>query len=542
LIVGYALLWVEGMAVALLCLALAARAAAKGSVLRVAGTVAVFLIFAGLAALATHGTARWQSEYGKFLAADLFVYFLSWLLAYLVAAALLLRRAFQRPAPGLARAGAGWPRGQLWLGLGGAVLAWGLTFWNLDLAARADMAVARQEAGDLLLTMSPPGVGDSENATRLYIEAGKDLQTPIRNPWHDAARQGMSAHPQQEVSWKDPYIVGLVAGQDQVLALLRKAAAMPACNLGGRRSLEEFGEDRELAKLRWEEITLLAVDARVKAVQGDRTRALEDIAAILGSARHVQTFLSGPAVLGTHTTTWRTLEDVLRLAPAGKEPLPSVAFPEVVSPLRTLYREMAVFGMIWPAVFSDDPLLIPELRRDAGPWSKPPLVYLTTAVITPGCRILFTPGELAYARTKWEAYRRVLHAPPEGTPQDWAALRTTVEAGPTGLFSALLVKPREQVLLRHAGSVAALEQLARAGLAAARYRQKHGHYPERLEQLVPEFLPAMPVDPRDGRALRLKRFPKLTVLYTAQSNGELAKATAWDAEKYREEPVFRLFP
>jgi hypothetical protein len=403
------------------------------------------------------------------------------------------------------------------------------------------MAVARQEAGDLLLTMSPPEAANSANAARLYIEAGKDLQTPLRNPWHDAARQGMSAHPQSEVSWKEPYIVELVARQEKVLALLRKAAAMPACNLGRRRSLDEFGEDRELAKLRWDEITLLAVDARVKAAHGDRKRAFEDVAAILGSARHVQTFLSGPAVLGTHTTTWRTLEDILRLTPAGKEPLPSVAFPEVISPLRALHREMAVFGMIWPALFSEDPLRIPELRRDSGAWSKPPLVYFTNAILTPGCRIFFTPGELAYARTKWEAYRRVSHSPPEGTPQDWAALRTTVETGPTGLFSALMVKPREQVLLRHAEAVAALEQLARAGLAAARYRQKHGHYPERLEQLVPEFLPAMPVDPRGGRALQLKRFPKLTVLYTTQSNGELAKTTTWDADKYREAPVFRLF-
>jgi hypothetical protein len=51
----------------------------------------------------------------------------------------------------------------------------------------------------------------------------------------------------------------------------------------------------------------------------------------------------------------------------------------------------------------------------------------------------------------------------------------------------------------------------------------------------------MPTDPRDGQPLQIKRFPELTVLYTLESNSELAKATTWDAEKYKDQPVFRLF-
>src|SRR5262245_28121957 len=125
------------MAVALLCLALvAAWAGARGSFWRVAGVIGVFLIFAGMAAFAANATAPWQREWGKVLPADLFVYSLSWLLVYLVVGALLLWRAFRRPAAGISRTVSGWPRGKLGLGLGGVVLALGLTFWNLDLAAR----------------------------------------------------------------------------------------------------------------------------------------------------------------------------------------------------------------------------------------------------------------------------------------------------------------------------------------------------------------------------------------------------------------------
>jgi hypothetical protein len=542
LTVGYVLLWLEAIAVALLSLALAVGWASRGRLfLRSVVPAVVFLVFAGMAAFAANATAPWQREWGKYLPADLFVYFLGWLLVYLASGVLLLWWVFRRPAPGLARRGGVWSAKKLGLALGGAALALALTFWNLDLAARADLAAARQEAGDLLQTMLPPPVADSENAARLYAEAGKDLGAPVRNPWHDAARQGMAAHPHEEPSWKEPYVVELVARQEKVLALLRKAAAMPPCNLDRRRSLDELFYDADLGQLRWEEITLLAVDARVKAAHGDRARAFADAAAILGASRHVQTFFSAPEVLGTQTTAWRTVEDVLPLGQAASGSLPPPAFPEVVSPIRVLRREMAVMGMIWPALMSDDPLRIPELKKDSGPWSKPPLVGVTETLVIPGCRIFLTPSELAYTHKEWEAYRGTLRAPAEGTPQDWAALRGMVHTEPSGIFTAVFIKPKEEVLLRGAGELAALEQLTRAGLAAARYRDKHGRYPEHLEQLVPDFLPAMPVDPRDGQALQLKRFPDLTVLYTLESDGGLAKATQWNAEEYRNRPVFRLF-
>ena len=39
-------------------------------------------------------------------------------------------------------------------------------------------------------------------------------------------------------------------------------------------------------------------------------------------------------------------------------------------------------------------------------------------------------------------------------------------------------------------------------LACRRYRAKHGCYPEKLDELVPEFIAAVPLDPFDGKPLR----------------------------------------
>lgn len=41
-------------------------------------------------------------------------------------------------------------------------------------------------------------------------------------------------------------------------------------------------------------------------------------------------------------------------------------------------------------------------------------------------------------------------------------------------------------------------------IAAERFRLEHGRYPERAEDLVPEFLAAVPLDPLDGNPLRYR--------------------------------------
>jgi hypothetical protein len=57
-------------------------------------------------------------------------------------------------------------------------------------------------------------------------------------------------------------------------------------------------------------------------------------------------------------------------------------------------------------------------------------------------------------------------------------------------------------------------------LAAERYRMAHGHWPETAAALVPEFLPAVPLDLFDGKPLRLKRTERGVVVYTVGPDGE----------------------
>jgi hypothetical protein len=51
-------------------------------------------------------------------------------------------------------------------------------------------------------------------------------------------------------------------------------------------------------------------------------------------------------------------------------------------------------------------------------------------------------------------------------------------------------------------------------LAAERFRLKHARWPDSLAELVPDYLPAVPLDPYDGKRLRYKRRAEGVIVYS----------------------------
>jgi hypothetical protein len=74
--------------------------------------------------------------------------------------------------------------------------------------------------------------------------------------------------------------------------------------------------------------------------------------------------------------------------------------------------------------------------------------------------------------------------------------------------------------------VAALRQDSLTGLAIESFHRKYGKYPERLEELVPEYFPSVPVDVRDGQPLRIKRLPDSLIVYSAQDSVTIEGGTS----------------
>jgi hypothetical protein len=73
-------------------------------------------------------------------------------------------------------------------------------------------------------------------------------------------------------------------------------------------------------------------------------------------------------------------------------------------------------------------------------------------------------------------------------------------------------------LVREAECCARL-RLARTALAIEQFRLAHGKMPEKLDDLVPEFLPSVPTDPFDGAPIRYRRLPSGYVVYSVGADG-----------------------
>jgi hypothetical protein len=68
----------------------------------------------------------------------------------------------------------------------------------------------------------------------------------------------------------------------------------------------------------------------------------------------------------------------------------------------------------------------------------------------------------------------------------------------------LLIMPATAKSLQATGRNLAIRDATLCAVAAERHRLKHGQPPQKLADLAPEFLPAVPTDPFDGQPLRMK--------------------------------------
>jgi hypothetical protein len=86
------------------------------------------------------------------------------------------------------------------------------------------------------------------------------------------------------------------------------------------------------------------------------------------------------------------------------------------------------------------------------------------------------------------------------------------------IFSAMLLPSMSGVANRDAATRARL-RTALASLALERWRLAHdGTLPERLDDLVPQFLPSVPADPFDGKPLRFKKLERGYCIYSVGPN------------------------
>jgi hypothetical protein len=136
-----------------------------------------------------------------------------------------------------------------------------------------------------------------------------------------------------------------------------------------------------------------------------------------------------------------------------------------------------------------------------------------------------SPGSLRANRasllTNLNRLVEIAKLPVEEQAEALKALETAQQKSPP-LASALLHSWLSRLGAAYQLSRAEL-RCGAAAIAAERFRARHGHWPGSLQDLVPELLARVPMDPYDGAPLRLRRLADGLAVYTVgpdlQDNG-----------------------
>jgi hypothetical protein len=517
---GYVLLWFENLAVALLLLATVVACLGRWRrawprVVSWASSVMIALVIlapsAGLTGLAGY------LKFALGLPSFWFYPLVALTTSILVGAVWILIAGLQRDNEGLTgpRAAA-WPRGKLAIALGVALALHLTTFWNLDLAVRQRMATLRAEAGALALSVAPPRPPDRDNAAMLYEQAFQAMGDPASwskayeekwSKWLEPGAAGFDA--------KDPELRAFLKRQAAALALLHEAADKPGCYFEreyGRPSFSMLLP--ELQKIR-EAARLLAFDARSKAADGDLRGALGDCRVMLAIAEHVS---SDPLLIALLVAAaidrmgMYTLEAVLASASPAADDLKAVHLDGNFSYHLAFQRALRMEEAFGLAAFYD-------LATEKTPFSllglAPPEQPSASPAIL-GCNPLY---RLFLLVDDQESHRRLMKQCQQWARQPYCQSKAEWDgfAGMANNGSGVLTRLLLPAVCRCAETAAqadARRDLMRLALATYRFQASHGRLPAKPEELVPEFIPAVPQDPFDGKPLRMKKTARGLVLYS----------------------------
>ena len=147
-------------------------------------------------------------------------------------------------------------------------------------------------------------------------------------------------------------------------------------------------------------------------------------------------------------------------------------------------------------------------------------------------------------------YEAVLNLARKGVPYDWKKLKELesqwqrevdrpvkkLNLGGAELvwdenFVARLLMPAMSEIFKKAANFHAFQRITQVSIALRLYRHEHGRYPETLQELVPKYLPYVPIDPFDGKSLRYKRlksgFKIWSVGQDFKDDGGVEKKPRW---------------
>jgi hypothetical protein len=259
---------------------------------------------------------------------------------------------------------------------------------------------------------------------------------------------------------------------------------------------------------------LLALDARLRALDGDTEGAVRSCQGALNAGRSLGDEplpVSQLVRAACDRQALRALEQTLALG---------VASPKALEELQRLLQEEAEAPLELTAARSERVTFYQclEVMR-TGRFNRASYGLRTSFLGSTGDDLLDRGKARACQAAYLRYYNQVVEAVKRPTEDQQEVLETLHEPNvqlPT-LLEALTRRAGESGWGRWASAYLQAKaelRCAAAALAAERYRLATGSWPKGLDTLVPDYLPAVPADPFDGKPLRLAHLPDGLVIYS----------------------------
>jgi hypothetical protein len=357
-------------------------------------------------------------------------------------------------------------------------------------------------------------VPDDENAAPLVVASAKLIPDAVRRLptalLRDRLRKGdIDDKPRAEIEE-----AGAALFEARKLAGFRRGRHAVKWDFNNPLTtpLPHLARSREL-------VDLLTLDAEVRAHEGDVDGALVSVRAALVTARAVgdePMLLSQSERLVWDFVSVQALEESLRRGEASEEKLRAVQSAlegEAAEPvLRTEARaDRAGLHALMTALEKGEP--------NAARLEALPARAEGAALATTSSRSALEAIHL-WLLDYTTKFVEITELPPGEQKPRLKALAATAPQSPAGtmpLLAPLFILDLSEAC--HKGQ--ALLRCAEAAMAAERYRLANkGRWPDKLADLVPKYLSAVPFDPFDGRPLRYARHNDVVVMYSVGPDGK----------------------
>ncbi len=488
-LLAFEVLWVSLLFVAaLLTLGLRRKSRIAAFFICAAG-IGLPLILLGLLTAIT-GMVRFAAN-SALSGSTAFWWALGLLVCYIVGAFVIRYWAVRRDAAVIRRAFS-WPLARIARSLLLMAFFTAFTLWNVNLQIKMEVQALRSEAGTIAFIVVPRPVPDSANAAPLYKQAQASFIASAADAdkvaGGDALYGGLNA--------PSPAVTAYLQRHQKTLELLRRAADLPAC----RPDYDFLHPDMQAALDQLPQYrvgsNLLGTAAQTEAVTGNVELALDDcrrMYAVGGHAGSIPMIVSGMMTIAIDASASQTVAKVLPSVRTSAQLEHFVAPDPMV-----LTREFET------ALQGDEAYSLASIC-DLASGTYTNNSHNGSRIAGSAIWLMWLQADAAITRTNLHRFQQLASRPYYESIDELNRLKARAQPGPgNGLMSMILIPSMASTFPKMVAAQA-LRSGVDVAIAATRYRLDHGEYPATDDALAPAYLAAIPLDPFDGKPLRLKK-------------------------------------